>query len=146
MPWISVQFNGLTRTPKLGEHTRPRGWLDAPRVQPLCARTFAQHPERFRAFEVFRAGAENRTRGAGAPHPTSEFGFNKNSRMKRENIRELPPFINAEIGPVVSFAKRGWLAANTKCGFLTIFHPGTLKARKLRSRNGQNAQRGWRKS
>ena len=44
-------------------------WLDAPRVQ--CARTFANHPERFRAFEVFRAG----TRGAGAPHPTSEFGL-----------------------------------------------------------------------
>ena len=41
-------------------------WLDAPRVQPLCARTFARRPALFRAFEVFRAGA---------PHPTSEFGL-----------------------------------------------------------------------
>ena len=60
---------------EVGEHTRPRVWLDAPRVQPLCARTPPKLSGLFRACEVFREGAENGTRGACAPHPTSEFGF-----------------------------------------------------------------------
>jgi hypothetical protein len=53
----------------IGEHTRPRVWLDAPRVQPFCGREFAGDSEAFEALGVFREGAENRTRGAGAPHP-----------------------------------------------------------------------------
>ena len=60
--------------------TRPRVWLDAPRVQRLCARTPPKRSGLFRAFEVFREGAENRTRGACVPHPTSEFGCANDKR------------------------------------------------------------------
>jgi hypothetical protein len=66
----------LTRfNPKnwIGEHTRPRVWLDAPRVQRLCDRRKRECREFFRAPDVFREGAENRTRGACAPH--LNFGF-----------------------------------------------------------------------
>ena len=66
---------GLSRKPKLGSTSRPRALLDAPRVQPLCVRTLPKRSGLFRAFEVFREGAENRARGACAPHPTSEFGI-----------------------------------------------------------------------
>ena len=69
-------FALLNPNSEIGEHTRPRVWLDEPRGQPLCARPLPKHPEPFRACEVFREGAENSTRGACAPHSTSESGLN----------------------------------------------------------------------
>ena len=47
--------------------------LDAPRVQPFGAGHFPEHLELFGAFDVFREGAENRTRGACAPQLNFEF-------------------------------------------------------------------------
>jgi len=60
---------------EVGEHTRPRVSLDAPRVQPDCACCGTGSAALFRAAKVFREGAENCTRGGCAPHPTSVFGF-----------------------------------------------------------------------
>ena len=58
----------------IGEHTRPWVLLDAPRVQPLGARSLSKRSKFFRAFDVFREGAENGARGACAPLSTSVFG------------------------------------------------------------------------
>ena len=41
----------------------------------------SNHSELFRAFAVFREGAENHTRGACAPRATSESGFQRLARL-----------------------------------------------------------------
>ena len=72
--WVKIELNPKTG---IGEHTRPRVWLDAPRVQPFCAPNLPESMEPVRALEVFREGAENRARGACALHSTTVLGLNR---------------------------------------------------------------------
>ena len=57
----------MNQNSEIGEHTRPRVWLDAPSRPASCARMWQQTFESFRCARVFREGAENRTRGGCAP-------------------------------------------------------------------------------
>ena len=79
-------FSCFRLNPKtgVGEHTstlrstatedgRPGVWLDAPRVRHFCARQFVASSGLLGAPDVFREGAENRTRGACTPR--FNFGF-----------------------------------------------------------------------
>ena len=83
-----------------GEHTRPRVWLDAPRVQHAAPPAVPRRPELFHTHRVFREGAENCTRGGCAPPPTSDFGFNAKAQSKRRprtRGRHAPYSPNSEV-------------------------------------------------
>ena len=62
------------------KHTRPRVWLEAPRVHRLGHAPAKTVAARLPTRKVFGAGAENRPRGAGAPQSTSVFEFNSEFR------------------------------------------------------------------
>ena len=76
----------------MGEHTRPRLSLDAPRVQPGVSRRAVRAGKRTGIRDVLRAGAPNCTRrlpagrqaGACGPHSIQFFGLDGPGRLRPE--------------------------------------------------------------
>jgi len=70
----------------------PRASLDAPRVQPFWSTGWPSPAGLFRAFSVFREGAENCARGGRAPH--FNFGFRFKTSPQPSTICNPQPLLN----------------------------------------------------
>ena len=67
----------LNPNSEVGEHTRPRVWLDPPRVQSLRAARFNNAQEKNARPEFSARARKTAPEGACAPRATSEFGLSR---------------------------------------------------------------------
>src|ERR1035437_2068123 len=82
----------------------PRALLDAPRVQPFWCTGWPSPAGLFRAFSLFREGAENCTRGGRAPN--FNFGFRVKTSPQPSTAPRMPSGINSQPLSVPKFQIR----------------------------------------